>query len=86
MYVYVGDHGSLRSLQGFLRRADCVAEEARAHELEVSVPEAPSERQARREVDIYLAIWQARNPGVEAYILDASRAPGTRHEETDIGQ
>lgn len=76
MYVFVSDHASLRSLQDFLRRADCVAEQARAHELEVYVPGAPSERQARRELDIYLTLWQARNLGVEAYVLDRSSSSG----------
>lgn len=73
MYVFVSDNSSLRSLQRFLRRANCVAEQARAHELEVYVPDAPSERQARRELDVYLTVWQARNPGVEAYVVDRAR-------------
>lgn len=70
MYVFVSDHAALRSLQDFLRRADCVAEQARGNELDVHVPGAPSERQARRELDVYLTIWQVHNPGVEAYVLD----------------
>lgn len=72
MYVFVSDHAALRSLQDFLRRADCVAEQARPHELDVSVPGAPSERQARRELDLYLTVWQVRNPGVEAYVRDST--------------
>ena len=42
-------------------------------DVEVEVPLAYSEAQARRELEIYLATWQAMNPGVEAYIVD--RAP-----------
>jgi hypothetical protein len=71
VYVFVSDHSALRSLQEHLRRADCVAEQARAHELEVYVPSAPSDRQARREVEVYVAVWQTSHAGVEAYVLDA---------------
>ena len=35
------------------------------------IPGAPNEAQARREVNVYLASWQARNRGVEAYIVEA---------------
>ena len=47
-----------------------MAEQARAHELDVYVPSAPNERQARRELDIYLTLWQVRNPGIETYVID----------------
>jgi len=47
-----------------------VAEQARAHELDVYVPSAPNERQARRELDIYLTVWQVSNPGIAAYVID----------------
>jgi hypothetical protein len=70
MYVFVSDHSALLSLQEHLRRADCVAEKERAHELEVYVPSAPNDWQARWELEIYLAAWQARHAGVEAYIVD----------------
>jgi hypothetical protein len=70
LYVFVSDHSALRSLQEHLRRVDCIAEQARAHELEVHVPSAPTDRQARRELDVYLAIWQAGHAGVEAYVVD----------------
>jgi len=62
----------LRSLQDFLWRAGCVAEERRSHQLEVYVPGAPSDAQARRELNVYLATWQAKNRGVEAYIVGAN--------------
>jgi hypothetical protein len=69
MYVYISDPGLLRNLQDFLRGSGCVAERQRSHELEVHVT-GTSEEQARRELNVYLATWQAINPGVEAYILD----------------
>jgi hypothetical protein len=70
LYVFVSDYSALRSLQEHLRRADCIAEQARADELEVYVPSAPNDREGRRELDKYLSIWQARNVGVEVYVVD----------------
>ena len=70
MHVYISNPRLLMNLQNSLRRAGCVAEERRSHELDVFVPAAPSEDQARREVNVYLATWQARNPGVETYIVE----------------
>jgi len=69
LYVYISNPRLAMNLQYFLRRAGCVAEESRAHELDVHVPGAPSEDQAWREINIYLASWQARNPGVDVYIV-----------------
>jgi hypothetical protein len=74
MYVYISDPAMLPNLQDFLRRADCVAEQRRSHELEVYVPAARNDRHARRELSVYLATWQAANPGVEAYVLDGASA------------
>jgi len=62
--------GLPRDLQAFLRRADCVAEQCRPDRLEVYVPHAPNEEQARRELNGYVATWQAANRGVEAYIVE----------------
>ena len=70
MYVYISDPDQILNLQQFLRQAGCVAERRRSHELVVYLPGAPSEAQARREVNVYLASWQARNRGVDAYVLD----------------
>jgi len=69
--IYISDPEQIVNLQQFLRQAGCVAERRRSHELVVYLPGAPSEAQARREVNVYLASWQARNRGVEAYVLDA---------------
>jgi hypothetical protein len=73
--VYISDPRMLMNLQAFLRRAGCVAEERRSHELEVYVPDIGDGKQARREVNVYLASWQAQNPGVEAYIVESSPSP-----------
>jgi hypothetical protein len=66
MRVRISDPVLLDDLQRYLRAVDCVAEAAGADALDVSVPRAPSEDQARREVDIYLRAWQAMNPGARA--------------------
>jgi hypothetical protein len=68
--VFISDPVRLHDLRDFLQRAGCVAEQRRSHELEVYLPQTTSEAQARRELDIYLATWQAMNPGIEAYVVD----------------
>jgi hypothetical protein len=70
LYVYISNPNLFFSLQEFLRQTGCTAERRRSHELVVYIPGAPSETQARREVNVYLASWQARNPGVETYIVE----------------
>src|SRR5215211_8922721 len=70
MHVFISDPSSLRNLQEFLRRAERVAEQCRSHVLEVYVPNAPNDRHARRDLNVYLATWQANNGGIEAYFLE----------------
>ena len=53
--VFLNNPTSLRNLQDFLRHAECNAEQCRSDELEVYVPGAPSDEQARRELNVYLA-------------------------------
>ena len=78
MNVFISDPSSLRDLQAFLRRADCIAEQCRPNQLEVYVPTASSDGRAERHVNIYLATWQARNQGVEAYIVRDRNGGGRR--------
>jgi len=51
-----------------------------SHELEVEVPGAPNEDQARREVNLYLTLWQVRKRGsdVEVYVMDGTTARTTQ--------
>lgn len=70
MHVFISDPSSLRDLQGFLRRAKCVAEQCRSHVLEVYVPNASNDRQALRDLNVYLATWQTDHLGIETYILE----------------
>lgn len=46
-----------------------MAEQSGEDTLDVSIPRAPSDEQARREVAIYLQAWQAMNLGARAEIV-----------------
>jgi hypothetical protein len=73
LHIYIS-HPALRDdLRAFLEHADCVVRESHPQELEVEIPHAPSEEQARRELDIYLASWQVMNRGVETYVVTYDR-------------
>jgi hypothetical protein len=78
LHVFISDPQLLFNLQDLLRRAGCVAEQRRSHELDVYLSEAPSHEQARRELNVYLATWQATHPGVEAYIIESPKQEGTK--------
>jgi hypothetical protein len=60
LHVFVSNPRLLFDLQFFLRRLGCATAQVHSHEIEVSVPGAPTEEQARREVSLYLALWQGR--------------------------
>ena len=70
MRVRVSDPALLGDLQRYLRAAECVAEQSGDDTLEVSIPRAPSDEQARREVDIYMKAWRAMNLGARVEIVD----------------
>jgi hypothetical protein len=70
MRVRLIEQASLPDLMRYLRSAECVVEEVGPGELSVLVPRAPSDEQARRELDLYLRAWQVMNPATEAEILD----------------
>jgi hypothetical protein len=50
-------------------RLNACVEKADEDMLDVSMPRAPSDDQARGEVAIYLRTWQAMNPGADAEIV-----------------
>jgi hypothetical protein len=72
LHVFVSNPRLLFDLQFFLRRMGCATIHVHSHELEVEVPGAPSEAQGRREVQLYLALWQGRKQGsdVEVYVVE----------------
>jgi hypothetical protein len=69
--VELSDSSRADDLVRFLHAARCEAERdgtasTGVVKIVVTVPEAPSEQAARRELELYLAAWAARNPGVRA--------------------
>ena len=72
----LGDPGLTEEFLTFLRRADCVADlgDVAAHAdgiaVEVEVPDAYDEAQARMELALYLRVWEAVHPGTGAEVLD----------------
>lgn len=79
MRVQISDPARLQDLLDFLRRAECVAEQARRDEADVYVPRASSETQARRELELYLQTWEAMNPDALTQIIEhESSASGDR--------
>ena len=69
MRVRVSNPALLGDLQRYLRAVQCVAEQSDENSLDIYVPHAPSDEQARREVAIYLKTWQAMNAGARAEIV-----------------
>lgn len=66
MIIEISDPSRADDLVAFLRAARCDAEHAGSTKISVSLGDAPSEQAARRELELYLAAWQARHPGVRA--------------------
>jgi hypothetical protein len=63
----------LQDLCAYLGRSGCLIDGCYGSEAKVRLSDRISSVQARREVDIYLAVWQALHPGVEAYVLRSDR-------------
>jgi hypothetical protein len=61
---------SPRRSTAVLHRWGCVTYEVSDGAIEVIVPDAPAERQARRELDLYFETWRAQHPGLELELLD----------------
>jgi hypothetical protein len=77
MYVLVDRPRLLSDLQAFLRGRGFIAAQRRGDCLDVSIPGDSDTAQARRVVSVYLTVWQAVHPGVQASIVDNDRAPRT---------
>ena len=78
MRVRISDPSLAEELLGFLRRADCIADvgnvEAHAEGIavEVEVPQAYDDHQARMEVSLYLRVWEAMHPGSGVELLESA--------------
>jgi hypothetical protein len=74
LFIYISHPSLLWDLRACLHRSGFVAEQRRTHELEAYLPSARNENDARRKVDVCLAFWQVKNPGVEAYVIRTAEA------------
>ena len=70
LYVLVDRPRLVIDLQEFLQELGFAAARRGEHGLEVSIPGLSDTTQARRVVNVYLTIWQAIHPGVEAFIAE----------------
>jgi hypothetical protein len=79
MRVRISDPGLAEELLGFLRRADCIADvgDVEAHAegiaVQVEVPRAYDDHQARMEVSLYLRVWEAMHPGSGVELLESTQ-------------
>ena len=73
LYVIVDRPRLVSDLQEFLQALGFIAAHPRGEGLDVSIPGSPDTAQARRVVNVYLAIWQAVHPGVRASIVERDR-------------
>jgi hypothetical protein len=67
--VRISDRAFVEDLQTYLQAAECSVRVVGEFTLDVSMPRAPSDDQALREIAIYLRTWQAMNPEVHARIV-----------------
>ena len=73
MRVRVSDPARLGGLTRFLEATECRVRKLDDETLDVTMPRAPSDEQAQREIAIYLRTWQAMHPGDYARIVSEGR-------------
>jgi hypothetical protein len=64
--IEISDPAAGDDLVAFLKAARCEAEQAGPRRINASFPDAPSEQAAQQKLELYLAAWQARHPGMRA--------------------
>lgn len=67
--VRISDKALLGDLKDYLEAAECSVREVGQVTLDVSMPRAPSDDQALREIAIYLRAWTAMHPEAVARIV-----------------
>ena len=67
--VRISDKDLLGDLKDYLETAECSVREVGQVTLDVSMPRAPSDDQARREIAIYLRAWTAMHPSAVARVV-----------------
>jgi hypothetical protein len=69
LYIHVDRPRLVSDLQEFLQGRGFIAVSRRGDTLDVSIPGSLETVQARRVIKVYLTIWQAVHPGVNASIV-----------------
>jgi hypothetical protein len=64
--VHVSNPALVEDLVSTFRRWSCNAERVDEQTIFVSIPRSFSEEGARRELDLYLRVWEATHPGAFA--------------------
>ena len=75
MRVRVSDKTFVEDLRIYLEAAECSVRVVGEVTLDVSMPRAPSDDQALREIAIYLRTFQAMNPDAHARIVGEGERP-----------
>ncbi len=66
----------LPDLLDFLSRTVCVAVQISRDALQVTIPVALDDEQARRELLLYLAVWRAMRPGAQVALVSPKGPEG----------
>ena len=70
MRVRLSDPALRAELRDFFHRWGCVTYEVDGDVIEVVVPDAPDERQERRELHLYLDTWRAHHAALELELFE----------------
>ena len=67
--IRVSDKAHVGALKSYLEATECSVRVVGEVTLDVSMPRAPSDAQALREIAIYIKAWQAMNPDGYAHVV-----------------
>ncbi len=74
MKVRVSNPALITDLAAFLARAACEARPGRGATIDVTLPHASSDHQARVYLDLYLAAWRGLHPNVRIELVEGPAA------------
>ena len=72
--VRISDQDLLGDLKDYLEAAECSVREVGQVTLDVTMPRAPSDDQALREIAIYLRAWTAMHPDAVVRVVGEGEA------------
>jgi hypothetical protein len=64
MLIRLDDHANVADLCDHYTRSGFAAECVGGGMIEVTRPDAPTQDQGRREIELHLRVWQIANPGL----------------------